>query len=324
MDTLTTKDSLLHLLETNRNRFISGEEAAASLGISRSAIWKAISVLRKEGFSILARPGSGYQLIQGSDTLSVQGVRAYLPNHTIPIQVWEETQSTNGLAKQWALEGAPHGAMVLAQQQTGGRGRLGRSFASPAGGLYMSVVLRPSLQMMEDASLVTSAAAVAVCEAVQELCGLSLSIKWVNDLFYGDKKCCGILTEGGTGFEAGTIEYMVVGIGLNYATPAGSFPPELAAIAGSLYPEGAAPVPRVQLAALIYTKLVAYFNTLPQRAFLPEYRKRSLLLGKDIQVLTNPPYFAKALSIDEDARLVVEREDKTVVSLFSGEVSVRI
>lgn len=255
------------------------------------------------------------------DILSEDTLRRWLPPD-VPLQLLPETDSTNLDAKRWAAEGAPHGALVLALRQTGGRGRLGRSFSSPLGGLYLSVVLRPGAGFAAP-GLVTSAAAVAVCGAVQSLCGLSLGIKWVNDLFYQGKKCCGILAEAGTAPETGAVEYMVVGIGLNLSTPPAAFPPDVAQLATSLYPGGTAPVSRAQLTAEIHRRLLALCAALPSRDFLAEYRRRSLVLGRPVQVLSKTPYPALALAINNDANLVVQMEDGSQKTLSYGEISIK-
>lgn len=309
-------------MEQQRGVPVSGEEVARRLGISRAAVWKAVEALRRQGAKIEAVPGSGYRLAPKSDFLTPQAVLAHLPQ-AYPVRVLEETASTNLVAKQWALEGTPHGSMVLANRQTGGKGRLGRSFQSPAGGLYLSIVLRPQMHAA-DAVQVTAAAAVAVLRAVQSLCGLGLGIKWVNDLFYKGKKCCGILTEAGTGFEAASIEYIVVGIGLNFTTDPQDFLPELREITASLFPQGGAPCTRGQLAAAIHTGLLALFAALPQKTYLEDYRQHSLVLGRQVTVLANSPYEATATGITDDGQLVVQTAGGGRQVLSSGEISVKI
>ncbi len=244
-----------------------------------------------------------------------------------PAELLAETGSTNEELKLRMQRGAAHGALLLAERQTGGRGRLGRAFASPPGGLYMSMGLRcekdPALQA--GLPLLTAAAAVAVCEAVQVLCGLSLSIKWVNDLFWQGRKCCGILAEGVPG-PGGDIAAVVVGIGLNYTTPDDAFPPELAGIAGALFPGRSADVdaglpPPEQLAADIHARLLDYAAGLQSRSFLLEYRRRNLLPGRAVIVLATPPYEALAVGIDDDARLVVRTPAGAQTALAAGEVA---
>lgn len=320
---MSTKSELLALLEKQRGNLVSGQELAQTLGLSRAAVGKAAAALRSQNIPVQAVPGGGYRLLPQSDVLTPETLRAYLPNAATPLNVVEETDSTNILAKQWAIQGAPHGSMVLANNQTKGKGRRGRSFASPPGGMYLSIVLRPG-PAHANPVLVTAAAAVAACRAVQNLCGLQLQIKWVNDLFYGNKKCCGILCEAGTNMETGTMDYVVVGIGINHRTKQQDFPPELQEIAASLYPDGEALVPRAQLAAGVHTQLMQLFDVLDEKTFLPEYRQRSLVLGRDVTVLATPPYTAKAIAIDDDAHLVVQLQNGGQTTLAAGEISVNL
>lgn len=319
---MATKNELLRVLEQRRGEAVSGEELAAKLSVSRAAIWKAAEALRREGYEIESAPGSGYILPASSDMLSAEAIEAHLPAGAGPVRVLAQTASTNTVAKTWAVEDAPHGAMVAALRQTGGKGRLGRTFQSPPGGLYMSVVLRPAANL-ENPALATAAAAVAVCRVVQALCGLQLGIKWVNDLYFNGKKCCGILCEAGTGLETGRIEYIVAGIGINYTTKPEELAPEVAAVATSLYPGGNAPIPRAQLAAEIHTQLLKAFAALPGKEFLPEYRARSIVLGHPVTVLADPPYPAEAINIDEDARLIVQTQNGKH-ALSSGEISIKL
>lgn len=221
-----------------------------------------------------------------------------------------ETDSTNRVAKELARQGAVHGTVVTALRQTAGRGRLGRSFFSPESGIYLSVILRPQLPPA-DWTLVTPMAAVAVCRAVEELCGISPRIKWVNDLYLGDKKLCGILCEG-----AG--DAVIVGIGLNYAMPPDGFPSDIPATA--LYPPEGGPVSKETLAEAMAKAILA---AQPHEC-MSEYRRRNLVPGKTITVhpVSGTPYSAKALDIDRRGRLVVQAESG-ILTLDSGEVSIR-
>ena len=210
--------------------------------------------------------------------------------------------------------------MLTAHQQAG-RGRLGRRFESPAGkGVYLSLILRPALSAA-DAQSATISAAVAVARAVKALCGLELGIKWVNDLYYQGRKVCGILTEAGTDMESGQLEWLVVGIGLNLTTSPADWPEELARTAGSLYPGGPAPVSRAVLAGAIARELL---SLCPAFDCLDEYRARCFVPGHWVTVCTGAEtYAAKALSIDDAGRLVVEREGGRQIALQHGEVSIR-
>ena len=216
---IPTKQALLQALSGAEGRYISGEQLAQTLGVSRAAIHKAAAALTTQGYTLEAAPRRGYRLL-GGDPFCADAVGEY----PAPVYVHERLDSSNQTAKRLALAGAPHGTLVLAGQQSAGRGRMGRRFESPAGkGIYLSLVLRVPVPASE-ALGVTVGAAVAVARAVQKLCGIELGIKWVNDLYYQGKKVCGILTEAGTSVESGLLEWLVVGIGLNLTTTPADWP----------------------------------------------------------------------------------------------------
>lgn len=319
---MATKSEMLRVLEQKRGEVVSGEELAARLQVSRAAVWKAAQALRGQGHDIRSVQGSGYVLAARSDRLTPEALEVYLPPDT-PVRVVACTASTNTLAKAWAAEGAPHGAVVMAERQESGRGRMGRSFESPPGGVYMSVVLRPDAGESNPA-LATAAAAVAVCRAVQALCGIRLGIKWVNDLYLGGKKCCGILCEASTGLESGRMEYIVAGIGINYSTNEQAFSQEVRDVVTSLYPDGGGPVTRAQLAARVHRELLRVFAELSGKEYLDEYRAHSIVVGRQVQVMSEPPYMAKAEGIDDEARLVVRAEDGKQAVLSSGEIRIQL
>ena len=320
---MSTKERLLALLEENRGAPLSGEALARQLSLSRTAVWKAVRELRAQGHKIEAVQNKGYTLRPESDVLSEQGVRRSL-RHSLPRVVVEQTLvSTNLTAKQLAAEGAPHGTLVAANCQTGGRGRRGRSFASPPGtGLYLSMVLRRALPM-QNAVLVTSAAAVAVCRAIQAVSGKRLEIKWVNDLYFCGKKCCGILTEAAADVESGGLDHLVVGIGLNLYEPEGGWPEALAPIATAVFAPGET-VNRCRLAAAIADELLALYDALPNTAFLEEYRARNIVPGRDVLILQNGQSRpAHALAITDDGHLLVRLPNGGEEALSFGEISIR-
>ena len=320
---MTTKERILALLEENRGTPLSGEVLAEELGVSRTAVWKAIKDLQKAGHAIAAAQNRGYTLDTDSEVLSEQGVRLFLRNKSLNLVVAQELESTNLTAKQMAAAGGPHGTLVVADSQTAGRGRRGRSFASPPGtGLYLSMVLRSALPM-QSAVLVTSAAAVAVCRAVERAAGKRLDIKWVNDLFYRGKKCCGILTEAAADVETGGVDYLVVGIGLNLLPPEGGWPEELAEIAASIFTPGEH-VGRCRIAAAIADELLALCTALPDTSFMAEYRARNLVPGRDVDVIQNGERWpAHALAITNDGHLLVRLPGGGQEELSFGEVSIR-
>lgn len=320
---MTTLEQVLMKLEECRGSAISGQALARQLGVSRTAVWKAVEELRAQGHIIHAVPNRGYGLDAASDVLSVPGVRC-CRQQDLPLEVYPQIGSTNSRAKELAAAGAPHGTLVVADSQTAGRGRRGRSFESPAGtGLYLSMVVR-SVLPMERVVLVTSAAAVAVCRAVEKTCGVSLDIKWVNDLYHKGKKCCGILTEAAADLETGGLDYLVVGVGINLLPPANGWPEELQSIAGAVLPAGAL-VNRCQLAAAIARELMQVCEELPGGSFMQEYRARNLVPGRDIQILQNGKSRpAHAESITDEGHLLVTLPDGSREEVNFGEVSVRM
>lgn len=316
---------ILKYLEANRGKSISGSKIAKELSVSRSAIWKGIKALQQEGYKIEAVTNKGYCLALDNDIVSVESLTPYLKgtSTSFNIEVHQTVNSTNILAKKMAANGAREGTVIIAREQTSGRGRMGRTFYSPnSTGIYFSIILRPTLSM-EDSLKITTASAVAVTKAIETVAKVPAGIKWVNDIFVNNKKVCGILTEASLNFENGGLEYAVVGIGLNIATEI--FPDDLKNVAGSIYKEkpGDRPVTSILLAEVL-NNIGEMINSLTNNKYLEEYKSRSFLIGKEILVLRNKEAIpAKAIDIDDKARLVVEYQDKSREALTSGEVSIR-
>lgn len=321
------KDEVLSELEKNRGREVSGETLSKRFSVSRNAVWKAVSSLRKEGYTITAATNRGYTLSENNDIVSSAGIAGYLENKDISVEVYPLLDSTNILLKKYAEDGVPEGKVVIAEQQTAGRGRLGRSFSSPrSSGLYMSVLLRPSLSA-ENSLFITAAAAVAVTEAINSLTGISAGIKWVNDVYVGGKKVCGILTEGAVDMETGGFSYAVLGIGINVTAPEGGLPAEIRDVAGYLFESGCTPADfRNRLAATVINNFITLYHKLPDKSFINEYRKLSVLIGKRVNIISCGKVMGQAgvVGIDENAGLIVRYDDGTAEILTSGEVSVRL
>ena len=241
--------------------------------------------------------------------------------------LWFDTiDSTNTRAKELAAQGAPHGTVLIADQQTGGRGRLGRSFHSPAGtGIYLSLILRPNCAP-SDLMHLTCAVAVAACDAVEAVCGIRPGIKWTNDLVYGRKKLAGILTELGLS-PTGTVSYAVIGIGMNCGQGEADFPPELREMAGSLHSVTGAELDRAQVAAALLDALYRMDQLLltDRRGIMDCYRKDCITLGKEISLVKadGSVRHGTAMDIDEAGGLMVSFADGTQETVTSGEVSVR-
>lgn len=261
-----------------------------------------------------------------NDVLNEEGVRRYLHADGLRLQVVPVISSTNTVLKRMAEEGAEEGLCLIAEEQTAGKGRMGRSFYSPAGsGLYMSVLLRPMLKAA-DAVNITACAAVAVAEAIESLAPVQAQIKWVNDVYVEGRKVCGILTEASLDSGTAAVNYLVVGIGINIRPPEGGFPADLQKIAGSVFGEEEIPGLRCRLAAAVLDRLLGYYEHLQEKPWLEEYRKRSLVTGKEIRVLMpgKEPENGTAIGIGDDFSLLVQMEDGTLRRLNSGEVSIRV
>lgn len=323
-DNMSLKQSVLQILEENRSECISGQQLANKLLVSRAAIWKAINSLKNDGYSIDATTNKGYKLVEANDLLSKEGIMPYLNKEyaDIPILVNQSVVSTNAEAKKLAVDNALHGTVVIADEQTGGRGRLGRKFYSPAKtGIYMSIILRPHMDIT-NATLITTAAAVAVCRAIKSICHMNPKIKWVNDIFIDHKKVCGILTEAVTDFESGMVESIIVGIGINYKTI--QFPDDIREIATSLYSSESTTINRNSLIAAIINELFSLYSTLDNREFINEYKSYSMILGENIKYYhNNSEFFGKAIDIDNNGGLIVQTDQSDIITLTSGEITIR-
>lgn len=321
-----TKEKLLALLEARKGEYLSGEQIAEALTVSRTAVWKAVNALRAAGYSIDAMQNRGYCLDARTDVLSAQGIQRLLEDAAFPVpEVLPRTVSTNALLRQRAAAGAPEGTVILANEQTLGRGRMGREFYSPPDtGVYMSLLLRPAHLLPAQAACITTMAAVAACEAIEELSGRQAQIKWVNDILIDGKKVCGILTEASYTLESGRLDYAVLGIGFNVYPPAGGFPPEIAQIADAIL-RNQADNGKNRLAAAFLNRFMALYRSPEPSGYAQSYRQRSLVIGHPIRVLSpSGARNAYALDVDRDCRLIVRYEDGTIDQLTSAEISIRM
>ena len=320
------KGKVLKILEENKGRNISGEEIAKTLNISRTSIWKAINSLRNEGYVINAVTNKGYSLATNTDFISKEGISLYLNKSCSDIEIYnyKTISSTNEIAKNLALSGAKHGTVVISEEQTAGKGRLGRSFYSPANtGIYMSIILRPNLTAM-DSVLITTSSSVIICESIKKVTGIDCQIKWINDIYLNNKKVAGILTEASTNFESGTIDYLILGIGINFNQPKDDFPDELKSIASSLFNNNSNNINRNMLCAEIISNILDMIPGIKNYDFISEYKKRSIVLNQEIIYISSGiSSKGKAININCDGSLVVEHDDGSIKILNSGEVSIR-
>lgn len=322
------KEDILKLLYEKEGEYVSGESMSQQLGVSRSAVWKQISNLRKKGYEIDSITQKGYCLKQSPFGLEKEKLAKLLGNSLLGQQLicYNSIDSTNTEVKRLANEGAAEGLVVTAEQQTAGRGRRGRSFHSPSHqGLYFSILLRPPCSSQEISNL-TAWVAVAVCRGISRLTSLELGIKWTNDIVWNKKKISGILTE--LTLESGSdfVEYVVVGVGVNVSQEKEDFPTELQDIASSLQQALGKSLDRNQLCASILLELNAMYSQFPdnKQDYLEEYRKYCISLNQPIQVLKGElRRGGTALEIDEEFRLLVEYDNGEKEALSTGEVSVR-
>ena len=316
---MTVKERVLTLLEKNKDISLSGESMARVLSVSRNAVWKSIEALRSEGYTIEAGRNKGYRLISDGGNFSAAGISALLGEEAkrFDITIEETVTSTNTVLKAMAEQGEKEGKILIAREQTAGKGRLGRSFYSPKNsGLYISILLRPRFSA-RDALYITTSAAAAVSEAIDLVAGVKTEIKWVNDIYYKGKKLCGILTEASIDFESGGLHYAVLGIGINVTEM--TVPDELSDIAVSL---GADKALFAKLSAEIIKRFFGYYDNIGELRFLPEYRRRSFLIGKRITFTDNEgEKTAEVLDVDEKVRLVVREDNGNIIKLSSGEVN---
>lgn len=316
------RKELLELLR--QGRYITGEEIGRRLYVTRAAVSKAVARLRREGCVIRSAPNRGYLLVSEPDRLSAEAIRSELGDHPWAelVQVLPLVDSTNNCLKTLAARGAPEGTALLAERQSAGRGRLGRSFDSPeGGGIYLSVLLRPGCPPAELMTL-TAQAAVAVSRAVARVCGVTPEIKWVNDLLLGGKKICGILTELTFEAESALVDAAVVGVGINCNRQAEDFPPQLQSIAGSILSQTGTPVDRNRLAAQMLLEL----SRLPALDWQEDYRRLCVNLGRRVRIIS--PGAAEcpegiAEDVGPEAQLLVRLKDGSLYSVAAGEVSLR-
>lgn len=312
------KSEMLTLFEQNRGTLISGGMMADKFGVSRSAVWKAVEALRRNGYIIESAANSGYVFSNDNDILSEEGICAFLGEKRRGMRIicLDETDSTNSEAKRTAAaENGP--LLIAANSQTAGRGRMGRSFYSPKNtGLYMTLALDTG-ERTEDAVKLTCAASVAVVRAIESITGLKPSIKWVNDIYFGGSKVCGILTEGVFDLNTGRMGRVLIGIGINVSTQ--SFPEELDSAVSLNVPS----LVRNRLAARAADELMDIVEG--EKEWIECYRAHSAVLGRTITYFEHGMGIrAKAVGIEDDGGLAVINADGTKAVLKSGEISVRL
>lgn len=325
---MSVKDNILEIFENSRGEHLSGEYLASKLGVSRTAIWKAVKSLNEQGYIIEGVNNKGYCMIDDNDLLSSQSIKKYLNTemrNIADIEVFKTIDSTNTYLKKLANQGEKQWKIIISEEQTLGRGRMNRSFYSPPrSGIYMSILFRPEL-FAKEALFITTMAAVAVSEAIEEVCGIGTSIKWVNDIFCGDRKVAGILTEAALDVESGKLEYAILGIGINVFPPENDFPEEIKDIVTTITNNNTCIKDiRSKIIGNVLNNIYNMYGSLKEHSFMDRYISRSMLIGKKVYITsdsTKEELFVDGIS-DEAGLIVINKiGEKRILS--SGEVSVR-
>ena len=331
MAELSTRKKILNYLIDARQRGeqISGSALASQLDISRNSVWKAIHSLQEEGYDIRSEQSRGYYLASSADILSGEIIQSMLLQQglseaELSLQFFDQLDSTNNYCKSISYDGPA--TAVLADYQSGGRGRYGRSFLSPKGtGIYFTYSFKPQFPISE-VTQVTTVAAVHTHRVLSKVSGEHLGIKWVNDIYRGPLKICGILTEALGSLESGNFERIIVGIGINCLHR--TFPDELVGKAGSLTDSDKPAFSRNEIAAELIGELHRTYNgklSLNAKQYLDYYRKNCFIIGRTVDVLEagKEPVTATVEGIDNDYRLIVRTEDG-MRTLSGGEVSLKL
>ena len=332
----STKSLVLQLLRESGSTFLSGQEIAGRLFVTRAAVWKAIKALEREGYQIEASTNRGYRILEASDRPDANTIAASILKdgevqeylRDVELLVYDEVDSTNELAKKYGDINPGREAIFIANYQSKGKGRKGRSFYSPEGtGMYMSFLIRPDVSL-EKAMNFTCMIAESTCRAIEKVTGLYTGIKWVNDIYYNDRKISGILTEASTSLEDGRLAYLVIGIGVNLYEPYEGFPEEIKDKAGALIASRQDPNLKNKLYSAMITEFYKDYKLSDRYPYLQGYRDRSFLIGNYVKITPNlendklPARYAKAIGIDDVCHLLVRYDDGKEEALFSGEVSV--
>ena len=318
------KAEILTILK-DTDGYVSGQELCERFGVSRTAVWKAMNQLKKEGYEIESVQNKGYHLVKTPDILSKNELVSIRKTKWVGTEIcyFDVTDSTNTQAKSLGDGDAPNGTLVVAGKQESGRGRRGRSFESPAGtGIFMTLLLRPEIEP-QNASMLTLVSALAVAKGIEHMVDLPVQFKWPNDIVINGKKVCGILTE--MSAQMDYVNYIVIGIGINVGNE--EFPEEIKDVATSIYLESGKHVNRAMLIEKIWEEFEDYYElyekTQDLSSLVKEYDSYLVNRGQKVRVLdSKEPYEGKAMGITDRGELIVDTwEARRLVS--AGEVSVR-
>ena len=318
------KDDVLRLLRSSSSGHVSGAVLAAEMGVSRTAVWKHIRTLEREGYSIEAVPSKGYRLTASPDVIVASEVKQGLGTKTIGKEIlqYAEVVSTNTLAMELAQKGAVDGTVVIAETQVGGRGRLGRTWTSPAGNLYLSVILRPSVPVSK-APLITLMGAVAVASGIKRQCGVPAGIKWPNDILLSGKKVSGLLTE--MSAEPDRIRHIVLGIGVNVNMDSKALQPDVRRISTTLAAATGRPVDRTSLLRTLLAELDLWYHRFLKGdgEVLSAWNKLNVTLGHRVSVTGGSAKLeGLAHGVDAEGRLILKLDDGTLRQVAAGDVTI--
>lgn len=325
---MTLDSQILSALRNAGPGAVSGADLSQALGVTRAAIWARIEDLRSFGYEIEASPHQGYKLLNVPDLLHADDLLSLVePGQIIgrDIRVFQETQSTNDVAEKLARDGVAEGAVVFAEAQTRGRGRLGRKWLSPRGkGLWFSVLLRPDLRP-QAATQLTVAAATSLVRAIHSITGLNADIKWPNDIFIRGKKVAGVLTE--LNAELDHIKYLILGIGVDVNLASSDLPADLRKIATSLKIEVGRPFRRADLAAAILHELDRDYERIRKLAFAAiaeEWQTRCATLGHRVTIqIGERALHGRAESLDADGALLLRTDHGHLERVIGGDVTLQ-
>jgi len=324
---MTLRQAILNTLKENPGAWVSGEALSEKLNVSRTTVWKQIRHLLDEGYAIESAPKKGYRMTGAPDLLSPDEVQPELATELFGRQdylYFREIDSTNNYARNAAQQGAPEGTVVVAETQTAGRGRRGRTWFSPAAqGIYMSIILRPVMPLPQLARIPLMAA-VALAETLRAIPGLDARIKWPNDILIHNRKIAGILSEAVADMDG--IDYVVVGFGLNIHNDLSEFPPDLRMPATSVQAEQNQPLSRVRLMQTLLYNLELRYKQLLAGDFnliLNKARDLSMVIGQDVRLETSAgSVIGRAIDLNQDGYLVVAGPDGSIQTVMSGEIEV--
>ncbi len=316
---MNIKDKILEKLIASRGEPVSGERLASELSVSRSAIWKHIKALKEEGYAIESSTNLGYSLVSTPDMLTPGEIKAGLKTSVIgkDIHYFKETESTNTIAREIANT-VGEGVVVIAESQTRGRGRLGRKWISPEGGIWLSIILKPRIQPLY-APRITLLAGVAVAKTIRST-GLQARIKWPNDVLINEKKVCGILTE--IEAEIDLIDHCVVGIGIDANVDTESFPEEFRESSTSLKKELGHEINRVEFVQRLLEEFEALYLKFQNEGFpsiLEEWRNMSATIGEWVKITTQTKtIYGEAIGVDNEGALILETGEGQLEKIVAG------